>query len=60
VVGSGEAWILSNGRVTKGKWSKASQSAPTRYTDASGNPVKLTAGRTWVHFAPLGSAVTAG
>jgi len=60
VVGSGEAWILSNGRVTKGKWSKASQSAPTRYTDASGNPVKLTAGRTWVHLAPLGSAVTAG
>ena len=59
-VGSGEAWILSNGRVTKGKWSKASQSAVTKYTDAAGNPVKLTSGRTWVHFAPVGSAVTAG
>jgi hypothetical protein len=60
VVGSGEAWILSNGRVTKGKWSKESPNAPTRYTDSAGNPVKLTAGRTWVHFAPVGSSVTAG
>ena len=60
VVGSGEAWILSNGRVTKGKWSKASSTAATRYTDAAGNPVKLTTGRTWVHFAPVGTAVTAG
>lgn len=60
VVGSGEAWIMSNGRVTKGQWSKTSETAPTKYTDAAGNPVKLTAGRTWVHFTPVGSAVTAG
>jgi hypothetical protein len=60
VVGSGEAWILSGGRVTKGKWSKTSETAPTKFTDAAGNPVKLAAGRTWVHFAPVGSAVTAG
>jgi hypothetical protein len=60
IVGSGEAWILSNGRVTKGRWSKASETAPTKYTDSAGNPVKLTAGRTWVHFAPVGTAVTAG
>ena len=60
VVGSGDAWILSAGRVTKGHWSKDSASAPTRYTDASGSPVKLTPGRTWVHFAPMGTPVTAG
>ena len=60
VVGSGDAWILSGGRVTKGRWSKASATAPTKYTDAAGNPVKLSAGRTWVHFAPVGSAVSAG
>jgi hypothetical protein len=60
VVGSGEAWIMSGGRVTKGRWSKSSQSAPTKFTDSAGNPVKLAAGRTWVHFAPVGSAVTAG
>ena len=60
VVGSGDAWILSNGRVTKGRWSKPSETAPTKYTDAAGNPVELSPGRTWVHFAPVGSAVTAG
>ena len=59
-VGSGEAWILANGRIVKGKWSKPSATAVTKYTDANGNPVKLTAGRTWVHFAPVGSDVTAG
>jgi hypothetical protein len=59
-VGSGDAWILANGRIVKGKWSKSSPTAATKYTDANGNPVKLTAGRTWVHFAPVGSDVTAG
>jgi hypothetical protein len=58
VVGSGDAWILSNGRITKGRWSKGSQSAVTKYTDSAGNPVKLSSGRTWVHFAPVGSPVT--
>jgi hypothetical protein len=58
VVGSGEAWILSNGRITKGRWSKSSESAATKYTDSAGNPVKLSAGRTWVHFAPVGTPVT--
>jgi hypothetical protein len=60
VTGSGDAWILSGGRITKGKWSKGSDSAPTRFTDASGNTVKLGPGRTWVHFAPVGTPVTAG
>jgi hypothetical protein len=60
VVGEGDAWILSGGRVTKGRWSKGSAESPTRYTDASGNPVKVAPGRTWVHFAPVGTPVTAG
>jgi hypothetical protein len=60
VVGSGDAWILSAGRITKGHWAKDSASAPTRFTGGAGNPVKLTPGRTWVHFAPVGTPVTAG
>ena len=60
VVGSGDAWILSAGRITKGHWSKDSASAPTKFTDASGSPVKLTPGCTWVHFAPVGTPVTVG
>jgi hypothetical protein len=58
VTGEGEAWVLSGGRVAKGHWSKPNDTAPTRYTDAAGNPVKLSPGRTWVHFAPVGSPVS--
>ncbi len=60
VTGSGDAWFFSAGRMTKGHWSKDSASAPTTFTDSSGSTVKLSPGRTWVHFAPLGTAVTAG
>ncbi len=60
VDGTGDAWIFSGGRVTKGRWSKDSAGSPTRYTDSAGNPVKLATGRTWVHFAPVGTPVTAG
>ncbi|MGH8990290.1 MAG: DUF3048 domain-containing protein [Acidimicrobiia bacterium] len=60
VTGEGDAWVLSGGRVTKGRWSKPEAASPTRYTDAAGNPVKLSPGRTWVHFAPVGAGVTTG
>jgi hypothetical protein len=60
VVGEGDAWVLSAGRVTKGRWSKPDAATPTRYTDAAGNPVKLTPGRTWVHYVPVGSPVSVG
>lgn len=59
VTGRGDAWILSGGRITRGRWSKSSDSAATRFTDADGSPVKLAPGRTWVHFAPVGTPVTA-
>ncbi len=60
VTGEGDAWVLSGGRVAKGRWSKPDADAPTRYTDAAGNAVKLSPGRTWVHFAPVGSPVSVG
>jgi hypothetical protein len=59
VTGTGDAWILSGGRITKGHWSKDSPSSPTKFTDSAGNAVKLTPGRTWVNFAPVGTPVSA-
>ncbi len=53
-VGSGEAIISSNGRVILGKWMKASVMAPTLLFDASGAPVTLNAGQTFVQVIPLG------
>jgi hypothetical protein len=58
LTGTGDAWVLSGGRVTKGRWSKADAASPTRYTDAAGNPIKLAPGTTWVHLAPLGTPVS--
>jgi hypothetical protein len=58
VVGSGKAWISTNGRTIVGTWKKASLTAPTQFFDADGNPVTLTAGQTFIQVMPLGSIVT--
>jgi hypothetical protein len=48
VVGSGPAWISTNGRTIKGTWKKASITKPTQFFDAKGNEVTLTIGQTFV------------
>jgi hypothetical protein len=48
VVGSGTAWISTNGRTVKGTWRKESLTGPTQFFDADGNPAKLTVGQTFV------------
>jgi DUF3048 family protein len=58
VVGSGEAWIATNGRTVHGTWKKASLTGPTRFYDGAGKPVRLTAGQTFIQVMPLGSKVT--
>ena len=60
VVGEGEAWVLSGGRIAKGRWSKADANSITSYTDAAGAPVKMAPGSTWVHYVPVGNTVTVG
>ncbi|HEX7950172.1 MAG TPA: DUF3048 domain-containing protein [Candidatus Limnocylindrales bacterium] len=58
VVGSGKAWISTNGRTIVGTWKKASLTAPTQFFDGADNPVTLTAGQTFIQVMPLGSPVT--
>jgi hypothetical protein len=60
LVGSGECWILTNGMIVKGTWSKPSTEAITAYTDAAGAPIKLTPGRTWVELPPIGGGTVTG
>jgi hypothetical protein len=57
-VGSGDALILSGGMAVRGKWSRSSPTAFTTYTDASGAPIRLAAGRTWVELARNGAPAT--
>jgi Protein of unknown function (DUF3048) N-terminal domain/Protein of unknown function (DUF3048) C-terminal domain len=48
VIGSGTAWIATNGITIQGTWRKASLTAPTLFFDKSGHQVTLTAGQTFV------------
>lgn len=57
-VGSGDAIVMAGGVAVRGKWSKASATAYTTYTDAAGAPIKLLPGRTWVELARTGAAAT--
>jgi hypothetical protein len=58
IVGSGDAWVLSGGRMVKGRWAKTSPSAVTQFTDSANLPIKLTPGTTWVSLAPIGAPTT--
>jgi hypothetical protein len=56
-VGEGEATVFTAGRQIPARWSRPSISAPYTVTDnATGAPVALTAGTTWVALAEPGRA----
>jgi hypothetical protein len=58
VVGSGTAWIATNGTTIKGTWKKTSLTAPTRFFDGGGKPVVLTIGQTFVQVMQTGTKVS--
>ena len=57
VIGSGPAWIASNGRTIKGTWQKTSLTSPTTFHDAAGSPVSLTVGQTLIQVLQAGTAI---
>lgn len=54
VVGSGDAWVLSGGKIERVKWNRPTSDAITAYTDTAGAPVKLQPGHTWLSLVPPG------
>lgn len=58
-VGTGQAVVLTDGRIIHGTWSKTTAAAVTTYSDALGKPIRLIPGTTWVMLAPTGVALTA-
>ena len=59
VVGKGEAIVLSQGRQVKARWTKTSLKAVTTYTNAAtGEPLAVPAGTTWVSLVPLDAPIT--
>lgn len=55
-VGSGEAWVLVDGRAVEGRWERTGEEAPLTFVDDAGQPVRLTPGRTWIELVPAGRA----
>lgn len=54
VVGEGEVWILVDGHIIEGQWSRSSAAEVTTYTLADGTPIKLDPGRTWIALPRIG------
>ena len=50
-VGTGVAWLFTQGMWTEGTWNRADNKSAWVLTDASGAPMLLTPGRTWVELA---------
>ncbi|MDQ3106184.1 MAG: DUF3048 domain-containing protein [Actinomycetota bacterium] len=56
LVGTGEMWAFSDGKIVKGTWNKPATEAPTTYLDSAGQPIKLTPGQTWLELPKPGDA----
>ncbi len=57
-IGSGEALVFTGGVLVRGTWTRADRYSPITLTDAGGNPILLTPGRTWVELARSGTFET--
>ena len=58
VVGSGTAWVSTNGKTVKGTWRKKSFTSPTRFYGPDGKQVPLTIGQTFIQVVPKSTKVT--
>jgi len=55
-MGEGVAWVLVAGRWIEGTWTRADRLEPIVLTDADGEEIGLTPGRTWVELTRNGKA----
>ncbi len=57
VYGSGKAYIMQDGRITRATWRKDDVKSPTLYYDAQGNQIRFNRGGIWIQVIPqYGSA----
>lgn len=52
-VGSGSAWVFTDGSVTEGRWQKDSRNGRISFVDAAGKVIALNRGQTWISVLPL-------
>lgn len=59
ITGTGRAIVGCEGRTVIARWDKPSQKAVTTWSDAAtGEPIRLTPGRTWVSLVPTDGVIT--
>ena len=56
-VGTGVAWLFTQGIWTEGTWNRPDNKSAWNLTDASGKPMLLTPGRSWVELTRENQAV---
>jgi Protein of unknown function (DUF3048) N-terminal domain/Protein of unknown function (DUF3048) C-terminal domain len=52
VTGEGDAWVLRDGKLVSGRWSRPAASEPVRLLGAGDVPIPLHPGRTWIELLP--------
>lgn len=57
-VGSGEAWVLSGGKMVAARWNRPDGESATTYTTMDGQPISLQQGKTWLTLTPAGTTPT--
>ncbi len=56
--GTGTAYVFQDGGVTQGSWTKGGTNDQISFSDASGAPLKLDAGQTWITLISGDNMVT--
>jgi hypothetical protein len=54
-IGSNQAWVLRDGKLIRGRWSRKTINDGFSLTDKAGNPINLAPGRTWIELLPAGN-----
>jgi hypothetical protein len=57
LIGSGEAWVSSNGSTVHATWSKGSRTDAIRLVDDTGTVVRLAPGNSWIELVPAAGDV---
>jgi hypothetical protein len=54
--GVGEAWVIRDGMITRGTWTKPGDESPIQLADGKGKSIDLLPGKTWVELPAPGNA----
>jgi hypothetical protein len=57
-IGSGDAIVFQDGKVTKATWQKATRTARTKFFDTNGKEISFNRGQLWIEMLPIGTPVT--